>query len=73
MSSSSFTAGLRDFDFLLQITYIITEMMTIATGVTMEGTIFLICLFPPPLLLPVMTCEDDVDDKEEGGGEDVRD
>ncbi len=54
-------------------TYVITEMMTIATAIMTEGTIGLIGLFPPPLLLPVMACEDDVDEREEDGGEDVGD
>ena len=73
MSSSSLTAGLRDFNFRLQITYIIIEIMTVATGIITEGTIVLICLSPPPLLLPIMACEDEVDEREEDGGEDVGD
>lgn len=73
MSSSFLTAGLRNFDFLLLITYVVTEMTTITTGIVTDGTIVLIRLFPPPLLLPVMAGEDDVDEREEDGGEDVGD
>ncbi len=44
--------------------------MTIATGIITEGTIFWICWFPPPSLLPTMAGEDEVDEREEDGGED---
>lgn len=73
LSSSSTTAALRDFDFLLHFTYIITETMAIATGIITERRIVLICVFPPPLLLPIMAREDEVDEREEDGGEDVGD
>ncbi len=47
--------------------------MTIATGIATEGTILWICWFPAPALLPTTEGEDEVDEREEDGGEDVGD
>ena len=72
LSSSSLMAPLDDFkDFHLQITHAITNIMN--TGTTTEGTMILICLFPPLVLLPVFACEDEVDEREEEAAEDVGD
>ena len=69
--SLSLMAGPGDFEnFRLQSTEIIaTHIMN--TGITTEGTMILVLLLPPLLPLPVLACEDEVDEREEEVVDDV--